>query len=359
MPPLQGLPSDTQAALLTYGTHSPGGPPLQRSLVPPTWPSSRPTAARRRRKASRLEHLPAGSLSLSSPCGLRPCLATPQTQSMDASQARPFLRLLGGCKPVLLGAFRAYRCRPGRGIRVVFDGLAAEYTMVAKLLQVSLRGDLADLVDAVLVQRHLDSIHMITSLRTTQPTHPGGPCQPGAADGRPRTGATGCPTTGSGSEPRSEPERTADAKPNSMRTDATASEPTATTSSQATTTAWTTCNGFHRLAIKPRPQGKPQRAMHGIVNQGFIPSKKIRDRSNPGWGAPPRGPQDNRRIAPPIMRASSRSFFSRIPAFLSFLAFAFLWPVYVAGRGTWGKSPDLLSVTATMFLPLSRNKFKH
>ena len=74
---------------------------------------------------------------------------------------------------MLLGAFRAYRCRPGRGIRVVFDGLAAEYAMIAKLLQVSLRGDLADLVDAVLVQRYLDSIHMITSLRTTQPTHPG------------------------------------------------------------------------------------------------------------------------------------------------------------------------------------------
>lgn len=92
---------------------------------------------------------------------------------MDASQARPFLRLLGGCKPVLLGAFRAYRCRPGRGNRVVFDGLAAEYTMIAKLLQVSLRGDLADLIPAVLVQRHLDSIHMITSLRTTQPTHTG------------------------------------------------------------------------------------------------------------------------------------------------------------------------------------------
>ena len=55
------------------------------------------------------------------------------------------------------------------------------------------------------------------------------------------------------------------------------------------------------------------------------------------------------------MRASSRSFFTRIPAFLSFLAFAFLCAVYVAGRGTWGKSPDLRSVTATMFLPLSRN----
>ena len=134
------------------------------------------------------------------------------------------------------------------------------------------------------------------------------PCQTSAADGRHHTGTTGCPTTGSGSGPRSKPERTADAKPNAMRKAATASEPTATTSFPATTTAWTTCNGFHRLAIKPRPQGKPQRAMHGIVNQGFIPSKKIRDRSNPGWGAPPRGPQDNRRIAPPIMRASSRSF---------------------------------------------------
>ena len=55
------------------------------------------------------------------------------------------------------------------------------------------------------------------------------------------------------------------------------------------------------------------------------------------------------------MRASSHSFFSRIPAFLSFLAFAFLCAVYVAGRGTWGKSPDLLSVTGIVFLPLSRN----
>lgn len=95
--------------------------------------------------------------------------------------------------------------------------------------------------------------------------------------------------------------------------------------------------------------------MHGIVKPGFIPSKKIRDRFLPGWGAPPRGPRDNRRIAPPIMRASSRSFFARIPAFLSFLAFAFLCAVYVTGRGTWGKSPDLLSVTGIVFLPLSRN----
>ena len=181
------------------------------------------------------------------------------------------------------------------------------------------------------------------------------PCQASAADGTHRTGMTGFPQTGSGSEPKSKPERTADAKPNITQKAATASEPTATTSSQATTTAWTTCNGFQALAIKPRPQGKPQHAMHGIVNQGFIPSKKIRDRSNPGWGAPPRGPRDNRRIAPPIMRASSRSFFARIPAFLSFLAFAFLCAVYVAGRGTWGKSPGLRSVTATMFLPLSRN----
>ena len=180
-------------------------------------------------------------------------------------------------------------------------------------------------------------------------------CQPGAADGRPRTGATGCPTTGSGSEPRSEPERTADAKPNSMRTAATASEPTATTSFPATTTAWTTCNGFQALAIKPRPQGKPQHAMHGIVNPGFIPSKKIRDQSNPGWGVPPRAPRINRRIAPPIMRASSRSFFARIPAFLGFLALAFLWPVCVVCRGVRGMRVTLLSVTGTMFLPLSRN----
>ena len=181
------------------------------------------------------------------------------------------------------------------------------------------------------------------------------PCQPGAADGRPRTGTTGCPTTGSGSEPRSKPERTADAKPNSMRTDATASEPTATTSSQATTTAWTTCNGFQALAIKPRPQGKPQHAMHGIVNQGSVPSKTIRDRFLPGWGAPPRGPRDNRRIAPPIMRASSRSFFSRIPAFLGFLAFAFQWPVCVVCRGVQEMRQALHSVTGIVFLPLSRN----
>lgn len=181
------------------------------------------------------------------------------------------------------------------------------------------------------------------------------PCQTSAADGRPRTGTTGCPTTGSGSEPRSKPERTADAKPNSMRTDATASEPTATTSSQATTTAWTTCNGFQALAIKPRPQGKPQHAMHGIVNQGSVPSKTIRDRFLPGWGAPPRGPRDNRRIAPPIMRASSRSFFSRIPAFLGFLAFAFQWPVCVVCRGVQEMRQALHSVTGIVFLPLSRN----
>ena len=95
--------------------------------------------------------------------------------------------------------------------------------------------------------------------------------------------------------------------------------------------------------------------MHGIVNQGFIPLKKIRDRFLPGWGAPPRGPRDNRRIAPPIVRASSRSFFTRIPAFLGFLAFAFLWPVCVACRGVQGMRQALLSVTGTMFLPLSRN----
>lgn len=74
---------------------------------------------------------------------------------------------------MLLGAFRAYRCRPGRGIRVMLDRFAAENAMIAKLLQVSLRGDLADLIPAVLVQRNLDLIHMITSLHTTQPTHPG------------------------------------------------------------------------------------------------------------------------------------------------------------------------------------------
>ena len=99
--------------------------------------------------------------------------------------------------------------------------------------------------------------------------------------------------------------------------------------------------------------------MHGIVKPSSIPSKKIRDRFLPGWGAPPRGPRDNRRIAPPIMRAPFRSFFARIPAFLSFLAFAFLRPVCVAGRGIWGKSPGLRSVTGTVFLLLSRNKFKH
>ena len=110
------------------------------------------------------------------------------------------------------------------------------------------------------------------------------PCQPGAADGRPRTGATGCPMTGSGSELRSEPEQAADAKPNAMRTDATASARTVITSFPATTTAWTTYNGFQPLAIKRRPQGKPQRAMHGIVNQGFIPSKKNPGSIQPGVG---------------------------------------------------------------------------
>lgn len=155
--------------------------------------------------------------------------------------------------------------------------------------------------------------------------------------------------TGSGSEPKSKPERTADAKPNITQKAATASAPTAITSSQATTTAWTTCNGSQTPAIKQRQQEKQQRAIHGIVKQGFIPSKKIRDRSNPGWGVPPRAPQINRRIAPPIMRASSRSFFARIPTFLDYLAFAFLWPVCVACRGTWGKSPGLISVTGTMF----------
>ena len=163
--------------------------------------------------------------------------------------------------------------------------------------------------------------------------------------------------TGSGSELRSEPERTADAKPSSMRTAATASARTATTSFPATTTAWTTCNGFQALAIKPRPQGKPQRAMHGIVNQGFIPSKKIRDRSNPGWGAPPRGPRDNRRIAPPIMRAPFHSFFARIPSFLGHMALAVLRPASVACRGILAMRQALHSVTETMFLLLSRNEF--
>lgn len=118
------------------------------------------------------------------------------------------------------------------------------------------------------------------------------PCQPGAADGRPHAGMTGCPMTGSGSEPKSKPEQTADAKPNIMPKAATASEQTATTSSQATTTAWTTCNGFHRLAIKQRQQERQQRAIHGIVKPGFIPSKKIRDRSGPGWGGTSPGTVD-------------------------------------------------------------------
>lgn len=45
--------------------------------------------------------------------------------------------------------------------------------MIAKLTRVSLCGDLADLVYAVLIQRHLDLVHIITSLHTTQPTHQG------------------------------------------------------------------------------------------------------------------------------------------------------------------------------------------
>ena len=108
---------------------------------------------------------------------------------------------------------------------------------------------------------------------------------------------------------------------------------------------------------KPRPQGKPQHAIHGIVKQGSIPSKKIRDRFHPGWGAPPRGPRDNRRIAPPIVRASSRSFFARIPTFPSLSTLAVLGPVSVACRGILGMCQALHSVPGTMFLPLSRNKF--
>ena len=183
------------------------------------------------------------------------------------------------------------------------------------------------------------------------------PCQASAADGTHRTGMTGFPQTGSGSEPKSKPERTANAKPNIMPKAATASEQTATTSSQATTTAWTICNGFQTLATKPRQQERQQRAIHGIVKPGFIPSKKIRDRSNPGWGAPPRAPLNNRRIAPPIMRASSRSFFARIPAFQGLLALAVLGPVSVACRGIQRMRLGKYSVTGTMFLLLSRNEF--
>ena len=167
---------------------------------------------------------------------------------------------------------------------------------------------------------------------------------------------TGCPKTGSGSEPKSKPERAADAKPSIMRKAATASEQTATTSFQATTTARTICNGFRTLATKPRQQERQQRAIHGIVKPGFIPSKKIRDRSLPGWGAPPRAPWINRRIAPPIMRASSRSFFARIPTFQGLMALAVLWPVSVACRGVQGMRLALHSVTGTMFLPLSHNE---
>lgn len=102
MPPLQGLPSDTQDALLTYGTHSPGGLPLQRCLVPPTWPSSRPADVRCRREASRLKRLPAGSLSLSFPCGLRPCLATPQSQLWTRARQDPSCAYLAGVSPCSL-----------------------------------------------------------------------------------------------------------------------------------------------------------------------------------------------------------------------------------------------------------------
>ena len=110
---------------------------------------------------------------------------------------------------------------------------------------------------------------------------------------------------------------------------------------------------------KPRPQGKPQRAIHGIVKPGFIPSKKIRDRFHPGWGVPPRAPRINRRIAPPIMHAPFRSFFARIPSSLGLMALAVLRPVSVACRGIPGMRQALHSVTGTVFLPLSRNKFKH
>lgn len=57
------------------------------------------------------------------------------------------------------------------------------------------------------------------------------------------------------------------------------------------------------------------------------------------------------------MRASSRSFFARIPTFQGLLALAVLWPVSVACRGILGMRQVLHSVTGTMFLPLSRNKF--
>ena len=140
-----------------------------------------------------------------------------------------------------------------------------------------------------------------------------------------------------------------------MRKAATASEQTATTSFQVTTTAWTICNGFRTLATKPRQQERQRRAIHGIVRPGFIPSKKIRDRFNPGWGVPPRAPWINRRIAPPIMRAPFRSFFARIPSFLGPVALVVLWPVCVACRGILGMRQALHSVTGTVFLPMSRN----
>lgn len=78
--------------------------------------------------------------------------------------------------------------------------------------------------------------------------------------GQRRTANSDYPMTGPRSEPQSKPEPKANAKPPPTHPSAEDGAATPTTSRPATTTTWTTCNGYPVHVTGPRPTVRPQPA---------------------------------------------------------------------------------------------------
>lgn len=147
------------------------------------------------------------------------------------------------------------------------------------------------------------------------------------------------------------------AKRNSMFPNAMESALTATTSSPATTTALTTCNGCRILVIKRKRSVRTQRGTPSASE-----CENIRRNVSPACSTDPSGvggdshglPVKNRRIAPPVMHAPRTPVFRDI-SFLSEPSLLYRsWRLYSPYGAKWCFRAARTGWSALVFYVMSR-----